>query len=208
MKKIIKSTFVNILLLIIMNINIYSQDIGSLTIEQKKEYNRRKLTVELLSKADATGGATSFFGGGTIAALSAVSSSSWRAFEGLSSPLTAEEFFRVAGYNKEAEDLKKKNEYLNNKATLSLVLIFGGLIGSFIPVEEKQKKQFEWDSDYYETTFPFFISGTIAWIVGLSLAFGVIAEYSKQVAPFQVAAEIAEEYNKKIINELIISTSK
>lgn len=110
MKKIIKSTFVNILLLIIMNINIYSQDIGSLTIEQKKEYNRRKLTVELLSKADATGGAASF-GGGIIAGFSGVGSTSWRAFEGLSSPLTAEEFFRVAGYNKEAEDLKKKSQY-------------------------------------------------------------------------------------------------
>ena len=110
MKKIIKSTIFNTLLIIIMNINIYSQDIGSLTIEQKKEYNRRKLTVELLSTADAKGGAT-YFGGVNIAAFSAVSSSSWCAFEGLSIPLTAEEFFRVAGYNKEAEDLKKKSQY-------------------------------------------------------------------------------------------------
>ena len=207
MKKTIKSTIFNTLLIITMNINVYSQDIGSLTIEQKKEYNRRKLTVELLSKADATGGAASF-GGGTIAGLSAVSSTSWRAFEGVGSPLTPEEFFRVAGYNKEAQDLKKKNEYLNNKAALGLVLLFGGFIGSLIPVEEKQEDPYSRGYDLYETTFPYFIPGTIAWIVGYYLAFAVTAEYTTPVAPFQVAAEIADEYNKKIINELIISTSK
>lgn len=194
MKKIIKSTFVNILLLIIMNITIYPQDIGSLTIEQKKEYNRRKLTVELLSNAGALGVAAPL-GGGTIASISAVSSTSWRAFEGLGSPLTAEEFFRIAGYNKEAEDIKKKNDYLINKNRLNLVLFFGGLMSYAIPVEEKLEKVVV-------------VSGTIAWIVGLFSALVVGAEYNKQVAPFQAAAEVADEYNKKIINELIISTSK
>ncbi len=58
------------------------------------------------------------------------------------------------------------------------------------------------------SNFPFLIPGTIAWIVGLYLGLEAVVEYNKPVAPFQAAAEVADEYNKKIINELIISTLK
>ena len=51
-------------------------------------------------------------------------------------------------------------------------------------------------------SYPYILPGTIAWAGGLWLVYDGMLKKLKPVAPYQSAADIAEEYNKGIIAEI------
>ena len=182
---------------VILSINsVYTQSIENLTSDQKKEYNRRKLTVEKVSESSGNmGWYWGFF---------AKKVDTWRAFKGLANQIEAEEFFRITGYTEEANKVKKNLEDANSKIGLGWVLYFGGLVASIIPKTETHVEEYTYIDDYVweETTYPYFLPGTIAWAGGLWLVYDGMLKKLKPVAPYQTAADIAEEYNKGIIAEV------
>jgi len=80
---------------------VSAQDIESLTAEQKKEYNQRKITVELESTQ-----------GGAIVGNAFFSNQRdiWKAYRGISEKLTKVEFYRIVGYKEEANRLEEKRQ--------------------------------------------------------------------------------------------------
>tara|TARA_Y100000294_G_C8489349_1_gene310136 strand:+ start:368 stop:952 length:585 start_codon:yes stop_codon:yes gene_type:complete len=176
--------------------SVYSQSIENLTSDQKKEYNRKKLTVEQVS--ETSGGMGWYWG------LFSKRVDTWRAFKGLANQIEPEEFFRITGYIEEANKVKKNLEDANGKIGSGWVLYIGGLIASVIPKTETHVEEYTFIDDYEweEVTYPYFLPGTIAWAVGLWLVYDGMLKKLKPVAPYQSAADIAEEYNKGIIAEI------
>jgi len=191
-----KNTITLILGILLSTTSVSAQSIENLTSDQKKEYNRRKLTVEKVSESSGNmGWYWGFF---------AKKVDTWRAFKGLANQIEAEEFFRITGYTEEANKVKKNLEDANGKIGLGWVLYFGGLIGSWIPKTETYTEHYEYlgDIEYEEISYPYVLPGTVAWIGGLWLVYDGMLKKLKPVAPYQSAADIAEEYNKGIIAEI------
>jgi|TARA_B100001971_G_C17975557_1_gene424602 hypothetical protein len=173
--------------------DIHSQSTENLTDDQKKEYNRRKLTVEKVSESSGNmGWYWGFF---------AKRVDTWRAFKGLANQIEAEEFFRIAGYTEEANKVKKTIEDANGKIGGGWLLYFVGLIGSVIPKTETVEYNFFPDETY--VTFPYMIPGTIVWCGGLWLVYDGMLKKLQPVAPYESAADIAEVYNKNLLAEII-----
>ncbi len=191
-----KKTIMLVLGLMISITSVYSQSIENLTSDQKKEYNRRKLTVEQVS--ETSGGMGWYWG------FFSKRVDTWRAFKGLANQIEPEEFFRITGYTEEANKVKKNLEDANSKMTLGVVLYVGGLVGSLIPKTETYTEHYEYlgDIEYEEISYPYLLPGTIAWIGGIYLWYKGMLMKLKPVAPYQTAADIAEEYNKGIIAEI------
>ena len=118
--------------------------------------------------------------------------------------IKSEEFFRITGYTEEANIVKKNLEDANGKIGMGWALYFGGLIGSLIPKTETYTEHYEYlgDIDYETISYPYILPGTIAWAGGLWLVYDGMLKKLKPVAPYQSAADIAEEYNKGIIAEI------
>jgi len=187
-----KKTIILILSLIITIPSVFSQSVENLTDDQKKEYNRRKLTVEQVS--ETSGGMGWYWG------FFSKRVDTWRAFKGLGNQIEPEEFFRITGYIEEANKVKKNLENANSKITLGVVLYAGGLIGSLIPKTETQ--DLGYGVTYEEVSYPFLLPGTIAWLGGVYLWYQGMLMKLKPVAPYQTASDIADEYNKKLIAEI------
>ena len=75
---------------------------------------------------------------------------------------------------------------------------------SLIPKTETYTEHYEYlgDIEYEEISYPYLLPGTIAWIGGIYLWYKGMLMKLKPVAPYQTAADIAEEYNKGIIAEI------
>jgi len=172
--------------------SVYSQSIENLTSDQKKEYNRRKLTVEQVS--ETSGGMGWYWG------LFSKRVDTWRAFKGLANQIEPEEFFRITGYIEEANKVKKNLEDANSKIGMGWVLYLGGLVVSIIPKTETEDLGYGYTFD--TITYPYLLPGTIAWAGGLWLVYDGMLIKLKPVAPYQSAADIAEEYNKVIIADI------
>lgn len=110
--------------------SLFAQNLDSLTEDQKKEYNRRKITVEKVT--ESSGGMGWYWG------FFSKRVDTWRAFKGLANQIEAEEFFRITGYEEEANKVRANLESANSKITLGVVLYVGGLVGSLIPKTEDQ----------------------------------------------------------------------
>jgi len=193
-----KNTMLIILSLFVSISTLSSQSLESLSDDQKKEYNRRKLTVEKVS--ESSGGMGWYWG------FFSKRVDTWRAFKGLANQIEAEEFFRITGYTEEADKVRKNLDDANGKITLGVVLYAGGLIGSLIPKTETRTEHYEYlgDIDYEEITYPYLIPGTIAWLGGIYFWYDGMLKKLKPVAPYQTAADIADEYNKKILKEITL----
>ncbi len=193
-----KNTMLIILSLFVSISTLSSQSLESLSDDQKKEYNRRKLTVEKVS--ESSGGMGWYWG------FFSKRVDTWRAFKGLAKQIEAEEFFRITGYTEEADKVRKNLDDANGKITLGVVLYAGGLIGSLIPKTETRTEHYEYlgDIDYEEITYPYLIPGTIAWLGGIYFWYDGMLKKLKPVAPYQTAADIADEYNKKILKEITL----
>ena len=187
-----KNTIILVFGLILSSTFVFSQSIENLTTDQKKEYNRKKLTVEKVSESSGNmGWYWGFF---------AKKVDTWRAFKGLANQIEAEEFFRISGYTEEANTVKKNLEDANSKIGMGWVLYLGGLVVSIIPKTETEDLGYGYSYD--TVTYPYLLPGTIAWAGGLWLVYEGMLKKLKPVAPYQSAADIAEEYNNGIIAEI------
>ena len=141
--------------------SILSQDISQLTSDQKKEYNRKKLTVEKVSE---TSGNMGWYWG-----MFAKKVDTWRAFKGLANQIESEEFFSIAGYDEEANKVKQIKESSQQKISGGWLLYVGGLVASVIPKTETVVEEYTFIDDYVyeEISYPYLIPGTIASAVGL-----------------------------------------
>ena len=187
-----KKTIKLVLGLMLSITSVYSQSIENLTSDQKKEYNRRKLTVEQVS--ETSGGMGWYWG------LFSKRVDTWRAFKGLANQIKPEEFFRITGYTEEANIVKKNLEDANSKIGIGWALYLGGLVASIFPKTETEDLGYGYTFD--TITYPYLLPGTIAWAGGLWLVYDGMLIKLKPVAPYQSAADIAEEYNKVIIAEI------
>lgn len=181
--------FLGILLLVS---SLLSQSLDALTADQKKEYNRRKLTVEKVT--ESSGGMGWYWG------FFSKKIDTWRAFKGLANQIEAEEFFRITGYIEEADKVKKNIDDSNGKITLGVVLYGGGLVAMLVPKTETV--DLGYGVDYEELSYPFLVPGTIASLVGVYFWYDGMLKKLKPVAPYQSAFDIAEEYNKSIIQDI------
>ena len=86
---------------------IFSQDISQLTSDQKKGYNKKKLTVEKVSE---TSGNMGWYWG-----IFAKKVDTWRAFKGLANQIESDEFFSIAGYDEEAIKVRQVRESAQQK---------------------------------------------------------------------------------------------
>ena len=169
----------------------FAQDMDDLTDDQKKEYNRRKLTVERVTESSGgMGWYWSFFSKRV---------DTWRAFKGLANQIEAEEFFRITGYEEEADQVQTNLEAANSKITLGVVLYAGGLVASVMPKTETVNLDYY---SYEEITYPYLIPGTIAWAGGLYLWYDGMMKKLKPVAPYETAADIADTFNKNLLKEI------
>lgn len=187
-----KKTMLLFLGLLMTATSVFSQKTENLTGDQKKEYNRKKLTVEQVS--ETSGGMGWYWG------FFSKRVDTWRAFKGLANQIEAEEFFRITGYTEEADKVKKNLQDANSKITLGVVLYAGGLIGSLI--QKTETKDLGYGVTYEEVSYPLLIPGTIALLGGIYFWYDGMLKKLKPVAPYQSAADIADEYNKKLIAEI------
>ena len=176
--------------------SIYSQNTENLTSDQKKEYNRRKLTVEKVTESSSNMG---WYWG-----IFAKRVDTWRAFKGLANLIEPEEFFRITGYKEEAKKVKENVENANSKITGGWILYFAGLFGVNYYTEETSTEDFGfgYELETTEISFPLLVPGLIAGFGGLYLAYDGMLNKLKPIAPYQSASDIAEEYNKNIIAEI------
>jgi len=188
----VKNIISQVALLVFINNTISAQNIENLTADQKKEYNRRKVTVEKVSE---TSGNMGWYWG-----MFAKKVDTWRAFKGLANQIEAEEFFRITGYTEEADKVRTNLADANSKITLGWLLYFGGLVGTLYPVEETEDLGYGYE--YTEISYPFLLPGTIAWIGGLWIAYDGTLKKLKPIAPFQTASDIADEYNKTLLKKI------
>ena len=176
--------------------SVFSQDISGLTSDQKKEYNRKKLTVEKVSE---TSGNMGWYWG-----IFAKKVDTWRAFKGLANQIESDEFFSIAGYDEEATKVRQVKESAQQKIVGGWLLYGAGLIISVIPKSETIVEEYTYidDYEYEEITYPYLLPGTLAWGVGLYLVYDGMLKKLKPVAPYQTASDIAEEYNLQLIKEI------
>ena len=172
------------------------QSTEELTDDQKKEYNRTKITVEKVT--EQTGGM------GWYWSFFSKRVDTWRAFKGLSDYIEAEEFFTITGYDEEANKVKTRLATANGNITLGIVVYLGGLVGMYYEKEEVTTDCYDLIGcyDYSEYSYPFVLPGAIAAIGGLYLWYKGTLEKLKPVAPYESAAAIADEFNKDLIERI------
>lgn len=171
---------------------ISAQNTDSLSSDQKKEYNRRKLTVEQVTETSGGMGWSWGFFAKRIA--------TWRAFKGLGNQIEAEEFFRLTGYNEEADEVRTRLEAANSEIAIGAILYIGGFVAMYIPKTEEVDYGFGVTGDV--VSYPYVVPGLIAALGGAYLWYdGKLKKY-RPAAPYESAADMAKEYNTKLLEEL------
>ena len=171
----------------------FSQDLESLTSEQKKEYNRSKLTVEEMSKNINDLG---------LWYMDIISSrvNGWYAFKGLSVQINTEEFFRLTGYDEEADMVNKRSTAAMRKIIAGGVLYVIGNVAQVIPVQETENIG---GYEFVSYSYPLLLPGIAIWATGLYLGYSGLIDKYKPITPYQTAIDIADEYNKNLIKDIL-----
>jgi hypothetical protein len=186
----------NLYTALILFCSVSAQDISNFTSDQKKEYNRSKLTVEKVSE---TSGNMGWYWG-----MFAKKVDTWRAFKGLANQIEADEFFSIAGYDEEAAKVRQVKETSQQKITGGWLLYVGGLLATVTPKTETKVMEFDYidDYEYEEISYPYALPGTAVWCFGLYFVYDGMLQKLKPVAPYQTASDIAEEYNIQLIKKI------
>ena len=177
---------------IILTSIIFCQTLNDLSRDQKKKYNREKLTVEKIADSSSNMGWYWWIYAGRV--------DTWRAFQGLSNPIEPEKFFKITGYDKEASIVSKNKQKSQSEIINGYALYLLGLYASLKPVTETESV---YGVQISTVSYPFLIPGTIAQFGGLYFVYDGILKKFKPVAPFQTAYEIAEDYNNQLIIEIL-----
>ena len=182
------------------NINETISNSPKLNDEQLKEFNKRKLSIEIVTK-----GIGSF--NTNIGLASGESWRKWTAYKGFDK-ISEEQFFSLSGYKDES---KKAKGYRNK----NIGFIVGGILGSIfgivrvgtaIKMNDERYDKYGYQTDEYfeegEKADGIALQGSILFGLGVgSIVYGGIA-LEKNWAPYATVESISEEYNNKLIKEI------
>ena len=178
-------------ILILLFSFVSAQDIESLTAEQKKEYNRRKITVEKVSVQSGAFINPMFFSNKTDI---------WKAYRGLAQ-INLEEFYQTTGYEEEEKRLRMKIDKFGNYNILALACLLGG--AAIASIEETKMVPGRFSGVYRETTVnPYEVHGGII-IVGSFYFMLKSLSVIEPPPPYETAVSIADDYNRELLNEII-----
>jgi len=150
-------------------------DLDGLTEEQKQMYFRSKITIE----------PAGYFETPTYR--------NWTAYEGLDKRLSTKEFFSMTGFKPEDKDFSTRTRWPWQ--------VFGYLgIGLGLPMMTAVETAYDDDYDVEEKK-PYFIPGLIFFAGGVYSYWYYITH--PQLTTYELAREIASEYNKKLIAKMI-----
>lgn len=170
---------------------LFSQILDSLTEEQKKEYNRKRISIEVIGHT--TMNREPFFG-----TYEATTTRKWNAYQGFNTIISEEQFFSITGYKDEALKAKLYKEKGKN-------MLIGGLLASVIGTvmmlytTEEEVYDSYLDFTYTEVKMPLFYPGLIISSVGLGVGYAGFTLQSSNWAPYSTVRDISEEYNKQLI---------
>lgn len=153
-----------------------------LSAQQKREYEKQKLSVEV------TGMAMGSYNAGMI---SATSWRKWHAYEGFT-PISEEEFFRKTGYEKEAREAASFRKKGNMLFWGGISLCTLGVILALIPGE---------DEEGY-TEYPLLGYGALIGVAGLVPLVMSIGYRANNWAPYSSVEGIADDYNRELIIQI------
>lgn len=169
------------------------QSVDDLSEEQMKEYYRKKLSVEQVTKTSTNVG--------WYYSLFAKSVTSWRAFQGVSAIIEPDVFFDLCGYEREAIQSREMREKADNNITLGWILGIGGSIIMWIPSEKEE--DLGYGVTYTEVTYPLLLPGAVVSILGYYLLYKGYLNKVKPAAPYETAVDMADTYNKNLIKKIL-----
>jgi len=203
-----------ILLLLILIGSIYSQDLINLTADKKKEYKRKKLSIEKITSFGG-GGMTTPIGNTNISSYNVRSNTSYKAYWGFQE-ISEEKFLRIAGYDAEAKKVRKIMSLRKRKTNRSLIVgvlsfaITYPLIVNGMRIEQEAQDKHEGINDalyesemaksnkYLYSTMGLMTIGTgflFDWL--LRLGSTNIKYYS-----YEIVKDIEEEYNSQLFRKI------
>jgi len=164
-------------------------DLG-LQQEQRQEFNRRKMNIELVGVSLGTQNAG--FGYSIYKDWH-----KWAAYEGFS-PISEDQFFRQTGYSTEAQ--KAMEFRTSNNATTGILLT---ILGSGLLIAGySQKETVEIGSSSIDVAKPnttMIVAGYVAAGIGAGLILSGRTKENSNWAPFSTVQGIAEQYNQKLL---------
>lgn len=178
--------------------------IDDLSGEQKKEYNRGKLSIEVIGQSSGNigGFGSSMFG----AATQSTSWYQWTAYQGMGKQLTESEFLKLTGYDDEAQKAAQRMEKMKNILILGGLASVGGMIVALIPKTTTKVEYYEYlgYNEYEEITYtyPYLWPGAIVSVVGSGFFYSAMMQARKNYAPSSTVQQIADDYNQQLINRI------
>lgn len=170
---------------------LFSQTIDDLSDDQKKEVNRKRLSIEVI-------GHTSMSRDPLFGNYEATTTKKWSAYQGFNTPISEEQFFSLAGYTEEALKAKQYKEKGKKLLIGGIVASLAGTLMMYYTTEEEV-----YDSDlgysYPETKWPLFYPGMILSLGGIGVGYFGLQLQLSNWAPYSTVRDISDEYNKKLI---------
>ena len=166
---------------------------ADLNTEQKLQYNRKKLSINIVQKTSGRVVRNNY---------GSVSWNEWTAYQGLGNKIKEYEFFAITGYKNEAKTIRE--EYIKSKAkvrnsiimmgaSVPLFIIGGSLIGN---VHVTPKKE-------HDLGVGMLIGSLILGPVGLVKYILAAPSLRNNSVPYSTVKPIMEEYNRNLIKDII-----
>ncbi len=164
--------------------SVLAGQVDSLSFEQKREYNRQKLSIEIIGQSI---GFNPGIKGGTIGSTEW---HRWTAYQGIGKQLTESEFFALTGYHDEAQKAEDRTKKIKGTVRYGGILAIGGLALA-IAVDPQAK------------TLPIeAVPFLIASIVGGGMVLAASRASMRNYTPVSLAQQIADDYNQQLINRI------
>jgi hypothetical protein len=173
-----------------------------LSEEQQKAYTREKLSVEIQGMTLGSYSASLYSG-----TFAAASWRRWTAYQGFE-PLSEVQFFALTGYPREAAQAQS---YKSNNDAMTAVGCVLGIVGGVVAIVGATKKTtthydygygIQGDIEESDPSEGMVLGGLVVSTVGWALMYSGIVGSSKNWAPAAVVQEIADTFNKKVLQEI------
>jgi hypothetical protein len=191
-------TVANFLVYFVGGVN--AQTVDSLTDSEKIEYNRNKLTIEVVGQTTGNFGGSSY--GGLFGGRSEGTAwKQWTAYKGMGNPIKESEFYTLVGYDDEAARALMREEKITNAMTFGPIASIGGLILMYIPKTETV--HYEYLGDIEETTYPFLWPGALVSLAGSGFWYWGSQQRRINFSPASTVQQIAEDFNQNLLSMII-----
>lgn len=176
---------------IVLLASVLAGQVDSLSFEQKREYNRQKLSIEIIGQSI---GFNPGIKGGTT---SSTEWHRWKAYQGIDKQISEVEFFKLTGYIEESDKAKRRVEKIKTDLLGGAALMIGGMLIGSIPGEEETDEY-----GYTEITDPYIVPGVTAVIAGIFFWYRGMFRRMRIYTPASQAQEIADDYNQQLVNRI------